>query len=87
MNTRGDVMTKKLLLLAGMCLFASLLMGAVEAAKKCPVCKEPITKKDYCLIQNNVQVHRRHALEDDKREQRKQSDALIKELQKVMSKK
>jgi len=80
-------MTKKLLILAGILLFACLLMGAIEAVKKCPVCKEPISKTDYCVIQNNVQVHRWHALEDDKKEQRKQSDALIEELQKVMSKK
>ena len=57
-------MTRKLLILSAIFLFAGFVLGAVEAKKVCPVCDEEIKKTDYCVLRNGAEVHFGHGIVD-----------------------
>ena len=57
-------MTKNLIIIAAILIFAGLVLGAVQETKVCPECKKEIVKTDYCVLRNGAEVHFKHALAD-----------------------
>ena len=77
-------MAKKLIILASISIFifAGLVLGAVPPKKLCSACKEEITKTDYYLFRNGLEVHFYHAFDELRAERNKVPLELLEKLKK-----